>query len=331
MTSHTKTTSKFYLVLAGVAALALVGGAMFFKTGEGVAESAIEPAAGEPAAAEAPSAQAADAAAAGGEAAGDLKEIKLGNPVVAVVDGKDITRADVFNFISTLPEQVRQMPIQQLFPLAQEQVINNHLISLKAVDAKLDADPEVAKLMTQAKDQIVRNVYVDRELDKEVTQKKLLKAYEEMLAGMKEVEETKASHILVDSEEKAKEIITKLDGGAKFEDLAKENSEGPSGSKGGDLGWFAKSEMVPEFAEAAFAVGKGEHSKTPVKTQFGWHVIKVEDRRMRPEPQFEAVKPQLEVQLRQKSLNEILEKWQKDSKIKKFDINGEPVKETKSN
>lgn len=253
--------------------------------------------------------------------------IKQGNPVVAVVSGNEIHRADVLEFIGGLPDQIKQMPIDNLFPLALDQVVNNQIISAKAQQANLEADPEVVKMYDQAKGQIVRNVFVERQLKEVINQKKLLKAYEAMLDKMGKIEETHARHILVESEDKAKEIITKLDGGAKFEDLAKDNTKDPSGkTNGGDLGYFAKTEMVPEFADAAFAMDKGAYSKTPVKTQFGWHIIKVEDRRQRPEPEFEAVKPQLQAQVRQEAIQEMLDKWQKEAAIKKFDINGEPMK-----
>ena len=265
-------------------------------------------------------------AAAPATADAEQPSIKLGNPTVATVNGEEIKRSDVFNFISSLPEQVRQMPIQNLFPLALEQVINNKVVSGKAVAAKLEADPEVATMVEQAKGQIIRNVYVERQVTEGVSQKKLLKSYEELLTTMSDIQETHARHILVDTEEKAREVIVKLDGGAKFEDLAKEMSTGPSKENGGDLGYFAKNEMVPEFADAAFAIDVGKYSKDPIKTQFGWHVVKVEDRRKRPEPKFEDVRPQLEQQLRQQLLTDLLGKWQKDAKIQKFDINGEPVK-----
>jgi len=274
----------------------------------------------------------ADAKPAEDAAAGEASSIKLGDPVVAQIGEDKILRSDVFNYISTLPEQIRQMPLQNLFPLALDQVVNNKVISMKAEQAKLESDPEVAKLMDQAKSQIMRNVYIERELNKAISQKELLKAYEKMLEGFEKVEEIHARHILVPEEAKAKEIIKKLDGGAEFKDLAKESSDGPTAANGGDLGYFAKSEMVPEFAEAAFALQPGTYTKEPVKTQFGWHVIKVEEKRQRPEPQFEAVKPQLEAQIRREKLNTMLEQWQKEASIKKFDINGEPVEaETKKN
>jgi peptidyl-prolyl cis-trans isomerase C len=269
---------------------------------------------------------AAPADASGQPAAAESGSIKLGDPVVAQIGEDKILRSDVFNYISTLPEQIRQMPLQNLFPLALDQVINNKIIGMKAEQAKLESDPEVAKLVEQAKGQIMRNVYIERELSKTVSEKELRKAYDKMLAGFEKVDEIHARHILVADEAKAREIIKKLDEGVEFKDLAKESSDGPTAANGGDLGYFTKTEMVPEFADAAFALQPGTYTKNPVKTQFGWHVIKVEDKRPRPAPKFEDVKPQLDAQIRREELNKMLEKWQKDAGIKKFDINGDPVK-----
>ena len=249
------------------------------------------------------------------------------DPVVADLNGVKVMRSEVFNYIGSLPEQVRQMPLQTLFPLALDQVLNNRIIGIKADTAKLESDPEVTQLMQTAKEQIVRNVYVERELKNNVSEKDLKKAYDKMLTGFEKVEEVRARHILVADEAKARDIIKKINEGAKFEDLAKESSDTPTSQNGGDLGYFAKSEMVPEFAEAAFKLAPGSVSKDPVKTQFGWHVIKVEDKRQRPEPTFESVKPQIEAQVRRGQLNTMLAKWQKEAKITKFDINGEPVKD----
>ncbi|MBI2234780.1 MAG: peptidylprolyl isomerase [Micavibrio aeruginosavorus] len=260
-------------------------------------------------------------------AAGEAGSIEMGDPVVGQIGDTKIMRSDVFNYIGTLPEQIRQMPLQTLFPLALDQVVNDRIIGMKANQAKLESDPEVAKLFEQARGQIMRNVYVERELNKAVSQKDLLKAYEKMLEGFQRVDEVHARHILVKDEAKARELITKLDGGTDFKDLVKESTDPTAAQNGGDLGFFSKDMMVPEFADAAFAIEPGKHSKEPVKTQFGWHVIQIDEKRQRPEPQFEAVKPQLEAQIRRERLNEMLQKWQKEASIKKFDINGKPVKD----
>ncbi|QQG37436.1 MAG: peptidylprolyl isomerase [Micavibrio aeruginosavorus] len=277
-------------------------------------------AAAEPAQAEAPQDQAAaDTPKVIGE--GD-SAIEVGNPVVAKIGDVQITRSEVLDFITTLPEQVRQMPLQNLFPMARDQVITNKLIADKAVKANLDSDPEVQKMLDTAKSQIVRGVYVDREIKAAVSEDDIKKAYDELSAELSKVEETRARHILVDSEEKAREVIGKLEGGAKFEDLVKEYSSDPNKSNDGDLGYFAKADMVPEFAEAAFALGVGQYTKDPVKTQFGFHVIKAEDRRARPAPKFEDVRPQLESAVRQRKLVEMIKAWQVEAKVERFDING---------
>ncbi len=263
--------------------------------------------------------------------AGEQGSIKLGNPTVAVVDGEEIKRSDVFTFIGGLPQQYQQMPIEQLFPMALDNVVNNKIALKKSASADISADPEVTKLFDEAKQNIVRSVFIDRQVTAKINQKALLKKYEELLDQIGEIDEVKARHILVDSEEKAKEAIKKLDGGADFVTVTKEVWPGAAEQNGGELGYFAKGDMVAEFAEAAFALAKDQYTKDPVKTQFGWHVIKVEDKRKRPQPEFEAVKPQLEMQLRQDILGNLLKDWAKEAKVKKFDINGDPVKEVKAN
>lgn len=255
-------------------------------------------------------------------------EVKPGNPVVAKVDGNDITRVDVFRFIKMMPGNIQQLPPQAVYPLALEQVINTRLVQNKAEDADLENDPEVQQQLAMAKQQIVRSVYVQRALDKEISDSDLKAKYDETVGKTPAVEEIKAAHILVDSEAKAKDIIAKLGTGEDFGKLASENSADPGNKdKGGDLGWFAKQDMVPEFSDAAFKLGKGEVSKEPVKTQFGYHVIKVEDKRERPKPTFEETKQMLQAEVRREKLENMLDGWRKSAQIEKYDINGEPVKE----
>lgn len=307
-----KKGGKMPLVIALIAIIAAVGGAIALNSGKGVADSE--------------KGKEATAAADQKKAEGDEPMIKLGNPVVAIVDGKEIKRGDVFEFISQLPPNVRQMPIQQLFPMAQEQVINNMVISQKADAANLEDDQKVKDLEKQAKEQIIRNVYIQRQVDAQITPQKLQEAYQDMLKQMGKVQEVEARHILVKDEATAKKLIKELEGGADFATLAKENSTGPSAKNGGELGYFSKDQMVPEFANAAFALDKGAFTKDPVKTQFGWHIIEVEDKRVRPAPKFEQVKPQLEAQMRQKVLGELVKSWQEESKVEVFDINGDTPK-----
>ena len=268
----------------------------------------------------------ADAAAA---PADGVPNLKPGDPVVATVDGVDIKRSEVFQLIANLSDQFKQVPLDQLFPFAEEQVINKHMIDKHAAAANLANDPDVKKQEAAAQQQIIDYVFLQRLVDAQVTQKKLAQAYEEFLDKNQDVQEVHARHILVDTEAKAKEVIGKLAGGAKWEDVARQYATGISAKNGGDLGYFAKSEMQPPIADAAFALTPGQYTKTPVKTELGWHVIQVQDKRKRPEAQFDAVKPQLQAQLREQALKDQVAQWEKGTTIKRFDYNGVPVKDNK--
>lgn len=248
--------------------------------------------------------------------------VEPGNPVVAQIGDEKVMRLDVLNFITQLPPNVRQMPLEQLFPMALEQVINGRILDQNMVTANLENDPEVLKQLEEAKEQIIRNTYMQGEIEKKLTESRMKKAYDDFIKEQPEVEEAKAAHILVEDEQLAKDIIAKLKDGGDFAALAKENSKDNTAENGGDLGYFSKTDVVPEFAEAAFALSEGKYTEAPVKSQFGFHVIKLEDKRKRPNPTFEEAKPFLEAELRREILDEILEGWRKDKEIKRFDING---------
>lgn len=334
------------IIIGVIALLAILGGAAFYfsknmtKDTLAVTADATQAGTDETAAASdapaagseegEPPASAEEVSEAEGINGGEFNGVKLekGNPVVATVDGKDITRVDVVRFIKMMPDQLRQLPITAVYPLALEQVINTRIVQNKAEDAGLENDPEVLAQLSMAKQQIIRAQYIERELDKEISDSDLRKKYNETIGKTPAVEEIKAAHILVESEAKAKDLIAKLKEGDDFGKLAAENSSDPGNKdKGGDLGWFAKQDMVPEFADAAFKISKGGISDAPVKTQFGWHVIKVEDKRERAKPSFEETKEMLLVEARREKLEGLLEDWKKTAKVEKFDINGKPIAE----
>jgi peptidyl-prolyl cis-trans isomerase C len=247
------------------------------------------------------------------------------NPVVAMIGDEKVFRNDVLGFIGQLPPNVRQMPLEQLYPMALEQVINGRILDQNMETAGLENDPEVLKQLEEAKEQIIRNTYMQGEIEKKLTDSRMKKAYDDFIKEQPDVEEVKAAHILVADEAVAKDIIAKLKDGGDFAALAKEFSKDNTAENGGDLGYFAKSDVVPEFAEAAFALSKGKYTETPVKTQFGFHVIKQEDKRDRPKPTLEEAKPFLEAELRREILEEILEDWRQEKEIKRFDINGNEI------
>lgn len=254
-------------------------------------------------------------------------QVEQGNPVVARVDGKEITRVDVYRFIQTMPQQMQQMPAVQVYPIAMEQVINTRIVQNKANAADVTNSEQFKLEMEMAKQQIARNLYLQEQVDKKISEGKLKKLYNEQIKEIPDIEERRARHILVDTEDKAKAVVKKLATGEKFEDLAKSLSMGPTGKNGGDLGYFGKADMVPEFADAAFQMEKNSILETPVKTQFGWHVIQLVDIRQRPKPTFEQVEPMLRAEARREALDDLLQDWRKDAKIEQFDINGKPLKD----
>lgn len=320
------------LVLVAAGAIAFVSGYINVggnkDTAPQAAEAAAEPASGEiadagSAAQDTAPAQAQESSETTAEAA--PVEVRPGNPVVAKVNGQDITRLDVFNFIQTLPPNARQMPVQQLFPLAVDQIVSAKIIAAKTDKADLGDDPDVKKQLEMAKQQIERTVYLQKEVEKALTEERLQAAYEKYKADFPEIDEAKAKHILVKDEKLAKDIIKQLNEGASFDALAKAHSTDATAANGGELGYFAKTDVVPEFSEAAFSMKPEEYSKKPVKSEFGYHIIQLEDLRKRPPAEFEQAKPFLEGQLRQQILSEIVQKWRDDAKIERFDINGDPI------
>lgn len=253
--------------------------------------------------------------------------VEPGNPVVAKVDGIDITRVDVYRFIQTMPQNIKQMPAVSVYPIAMEQVINTRIVQTQADQSKIEDTDEFKREMDIAKQQIARNLYLQKQVDAKITDKMVKDSYNDYVKKIPDVEERRARHILVETEAKAKAVLEKLNKGGKFEELAAELSVGPTAPKGGDLGYFAKSEMVPEFASAAFDMKKNTVLQTPVKTQFGWHVIKLLDVRQRPKPTMEQMTPVLRAELSRGVLDKLIKEWRKEAKIEQFDINGKPLKE----
>ncbi len=248
------------------------------------------------------------------------------NPVVVKVGEEQITRQEVLDMMNQMPPQLRQqIPVEQLLPMAIEQVVGNAVIDMKVAEAKLDDDAQVQERLANAKEQILRERFLEQEIDARTTEEKLKAAYDEYVANYPKVEEVKASHILVDEEQVAKDIIARLGKGEDFAALAKEFSKDGTAEDGGDLGYFAKQEVVPEFGEVAFSLKNGEYTKKPVKSDYGYHVIKVEEKRVRPAAEFAEMEKFLKQQLQGEVVQEALAEWKEGIEIERFDITGKPV------
>lgn len=244
------------------------------------------------------------------------------DPVVAVVNGSDVHLSDVVEFQRNLPPQVAQAPFQAIL----EVLINNRLITDAARKEGLQRDPEVKREVKLAEEGAMRRAWLNKKVRSEITDASMKAQYDQLVSHFKPEDEVRARHILVSTEDEAKSVIADLKSGANFEDLAKAKSKDPSAAKnGGDLGFFTKSEMVPAFADAAFALQPGEVSPEPVKTQFGYHVIKVEERRKTTPPTFEQAKPVLREQMSEKIAQQMVGELRAKARIKTFNPDGSPA------
>lgn len=210
--------------------------------------------------------------------------------VVAKVNGNTITEADMRFANAEIGAQLGDIPENVKRRALAEYLIDNALFAEAAIAAKIAADPAFEEQMQYVRRRLLREQYFEKQLKGAISEADAKKIYDQRVAQLKSEDEVAARHILVDTEEKAKEILAKIKAGGDFAALAKENST-DTGSKeqGGFLGYFGRGQMVPEFEKAAFTMIKGQVSE-PVKTNFGWHVIKLEDRRRKPPPSFDEVK-----------------------------------------
>ena len=245
------------------------------------------------------------------------------NGVAAVVNGEQITFADIKEAYEQTPQIKNQVSFEEFYNRALEVMINSKLALQAATAANVQASQEYQKELAAMQDDLARKVYIDQQLATKVTDAEIKKVYDEYVANFKSEKEIKAKHILVDSEDLAKEIIEKLNKkSAKFDDLAKQYSKDQA-----DLGYFTAEAMVPEFSDAAFAMKKGTFSQKPVKTEFGYHVILVEDvRDSKPLP-FENVAEQIKGTLSQQAVAQVVADLHKNAQIEKFDLNGKKITE----
>lgn len=220
------------------------------------------------------------------------------------------------------------MPAPVLYPMLLDQLVDRRAIIIAARREGFDKDPAVRRQIARATDTALQNALLTRDIAPGLTDEAIKARYERDVAGKSGEQEAHARHILVPDEDTAKKIIGELKGGADFAELAKKYSTDPAGStNGGDLGFFKRGDMLPEFAEAAFNLKPGTYTETPVKTRFGWHVIKLEELRTAPPPSFEQVKDEVRQQLIQEGVARVLVTAKQGLAIQKFNLDGTPLTE----
>jgi len=243
--------------------------------------------------------------------------------VVARVDGTPITRRQLRLAEDELGQDLAQLPPEARNQLVLQYVVELNLLADAARQAGLDQTEDYGDLARYYELRALRDIFFQEEIRENVTDDSAKELYDERIGSAEPEPEVKARHILVETEDEAKAIIQKLDDGADFAELAKQESTGPSSANGGDLGFFTKEQMVTPFADAAFAMDKGEISD-PVKTRFGWHVIKVEDKRDREPPKFADIKERLKASLIRQRLQQRMAELRDAAKIEILDESLEP-------
>jgi len=258
------------------------------------------------------------------------------DPVVARVNGVEIHQSDL---------QIAEEDVGQNLPQGGEDAKRDYLVrylsdmillAQAAEERRLQDDPDFKRRAALARNKVLMEALLQNEGKKSLTDQALHAVYDDAIKQMGNEEEVHARHILFrvanpaddkaskEAEDKVKAVIDRLKKGEDFAKLANELTEDPSGRKdGGDLGYFTKDQMVPEFSTVAFKLDKGSISD-PIKTQFGWHVLKVEDKRKRQPPEYDKVKPQLETFVERKAQMELVNKLRADAKIERLDKKAEP-------
>ena len=222
--------------------------------------------------------------------------------VVATVDKEKIYLEEVMRLVEQLPKEFKDKPLETYFSDIINDIIDTKLAAKIAKSENLMLEPKIANNMEIASNRVLAEAWISKKIKEKITEKEIKSAYDTFIADKKSREEISVKHILVKEEKEAINIINELENGADFSDLAKEKSIGPSGPSGGDLGYFTKGEMVPAFENAAFSLEIGTFTSKPVQTQFGWHVIILQDKRFAKPPKFAEV----EIQIRQNLINQNL-------------------------
>jgi len=248
--------------------------------------------------------------------------VLISNSVIAenkiVIQVNDTKLDTVFydKYKSMRKQQNPALPDVRIDKILKNELVNRELLYQAAIKDKLDKNKDIAFNLQVSRQEVLINAAMQKVIQlNPISDADVKKEYELNVAN-RSSKEYKARHILVATEETAKEIIELLNKGGNFKKLATEKSTGPSNKKGGDLGWFPGDQMVPEFSKAIGTMKKGTYSKTPVKTRFGWHIIKLENIRTSTPPEYDQVKAKIRVHLKNKVLSKYVAELRQSAKIK---------------
>ena len=249
-----------------------------------------------------------------GDALRELEEI---NPVVATIDGQEIRWAEVIGSAEDLSLETEDQ-VEALFPALLDRLVDLKLVAGAARGAGLDQDETIQAQVRRYEENLIRERYVQDYLETVVDETNLRERYDVLVETIGSSQQIHARHILVPTREEAEVLIDALDDGADFALLARKYSKGPSGARGGDLGYFDPGRMVPEFSEAALALEVGSYTAEPVRSPFGWHVIELLDHSVEGVPPFNEMEGALREQLTQEALEKLLQELRQGAELEFF-------------
>lgn len=249
------------------------------------------------------------------------------NPVVGSVEGHLIYLSDLSEALKTLPENLRGMPFDTVYPVLLDRMIDHEALVMMAERKGLDQTKQVQHEIQAETDRILEGAYLGEVAAPQVTEQAIQARYNQEFANRPATEEVHARHILVTTEAEARKVLDDLKKGADFATVARLVSKDPDAAKGGDLGFFRREQVWPAFADVAFSLQPGQVAPNPIKNEFGWHVIKVEERRLVAPPSYSEVHDQLKQELLSAAVQQAIANAKGQLAIHRFNLDGSEIEE----
>jgi peptidyl-prolyl cis-trans isomerase C len=247
------------------------------------------------------------------------------DPMVANVEGHPIFLSELGDAMQSLPEQLRKMPFEVIFPMLVDRMVDHEALVLMARREKLDDDPKVKRQIETVTARVLEGALLERTAVSQVTDAAIKARYQQDFATQPAVEEVHARHILVGTEAEAKRLIVELNKGSDFATLARRFSKDPDGARGGDLGFFRHDQVWPGFADLAFSLKPGEIAQTPIENEFGWHVVQTLERRTVPPPTFDQAREAIRKQLLQEAVKRVVAEAREGLRVHRYNLDGSPM------
>ena len=259
--------------------------------------------------------------------AGDV--LKLGghtqteaDPIVASVDGHPIHLTELGQASDALPDNLRTMPFETLYPALLERMVDHQALAMMARRQGMDENPDIKRAIAAAVDQVLEAAYLRREALSKVTDEAIRVRYNQEYGNRPATEEVRARHILVPTAAEADDVLAQLKGGADFATLAAKLSKDPDGKRGGDLGFFRREQVWPGFADVAFSIQPGQVGPKPIHNEFGWHVVKVEERRLVAPPSLDDARESIRQELTAQAVRQAVKQARAQLPIHEFNVDG---------